>query len=260
MSARVHQPPHVCANVGLWKASVKASSRPNEPARESREALRRLDVRECAAISHRHPGQGREATAEPGPIGPEIVRRGPVQDVMRVSAAPRTHHPAALLNGSRVCPRYARLPGMTAGRLRMHLQRRRLVGDTRIGDLRMTPASAICGHLHEGVIPAERSESRDLLVAGSCSAARSSPPCMKAPLRFIAAAFLMETGRAAQWVPGLSSLRSVARDDGGGARFRLQRWRSAATSMTASSRPSGARAGTHWSGHRVARPGACPDA
>ena len=33
--------------------------------------------------------------------------------------------------------------------------------------------------------------------------------------RFIGAAFPVETGRAAQWVPGLSSLRSVARDDGG---------------------------------------------
>jgi hypothetical protein len=86
---------------------------------------------------------------------------------MRVSAAPRTHHPAALLNGSRLGDRFATLAGMTAGRLRVRLQRRRLVGDTRIGDLRMTPASAICGHIHEGVIPAERSESRDPLVRKS---------------------------------------------------------------------------------------------
>ncbi|MGQ3191828.1 hypothetical protein [Neoaquamicrobium sediminum] len=65
---------------------MKASSRPNEPARESREALRRLDVRECAAISYRHPGQGREATAEPGPIGRRIVEHGPVPVLTHESA------------------------------------------------------------------------------------------------------------------------------------------------------------------------------
>src|SRR5690606_14705602 len=44
----------------------------------------------------RHPGQGREAAAEPGPIGREIVETGPVLAVARVSTAARTRRPAAL--------------------------------------------------------------------------------------------------------------------------------------------------------------------
>ncbi len=53
---------------------------------------------------------------EPGPIGPGIVERGPVQKMAHVSVAAITCNPAALLNGSRVCPRCARLPGMTTER------------------------------------------------------------------------------------------------------------------------------------------------
>src|SRR5690606_20828001 len=41
---------------------------------------------------------------------------GPVLDLAHVIAAARTRNPAVLLNGSRVCPRYARLPGMTVER------------------------------------------------------------------------------------------------------------------------------------------------
>ena len=62
------------------------------------------------------PAKGAPATAEPGPIGRKIAWRGPVLDLAHVIAAARTRNPAVLLNGSRVCPRYARLPGMTVER------------------------------------------------------------------------------------------------------------------------------------------------
>jgi len=59
----------------------------------------------------RHPGQGRAAAAEPGPIDASIVERGPVLIPAHGKAAARTRHPAAPLNGSRLSLRSA---GMTA--------------------------------------------------------------------------------------------------------------------------------------------------
>ena len=50
----------------------------------------------------RHPGQGSGATAEPGPIGPKIVKHGPVLAPTRATTAASTVHPAVLLNRSRL--------------------------------------------------------------------------------------------------------------------------------------------------------------
>src|SRR5690606_10750977 len=65
-------------------------------------------------VQVRHPGQGREATAELGPIGRKIVWRGPVLVLPHFSTVARTCDPAVLLNGSRLCGRFATLSGMTA--------------------------------------------------------------------------------------------------------------------------------------------------
>ena len=50
----------------------------------------------------RHPGQGSEATAEPGPIGRTIVEHGPVLALAHFRIVSQALVPAALLNGSRL--------------------------------------------------------------------------------------------------------------------------------------------------------------
>ena len=50
----------------------------------------------------RHPGQGRGAPAEPGPIGRNIVERGPVLALAHFRTVSQTLNPAVPLNGSRL--------------------------------------------------------------------------------------------------------------------------------------------------------------
>ena len=56
----------------------------------------------AARLARRHPGQGREAAAEPGPIGRTIVGRGPVLALAHVRIVSQALNPAVLLNGSRL--------------------------------------------------------------------------------------------------------------------------------------------------------------
>ena len=63
----------------------------------------------------RYPGQGREAPAEPGPIGRNIVEHGPILVLAHVRIVSQTLNPAVPLNGSRLSLRSA---GMTAAGLR----------------------------------------------------------------------------------------------------------------------------------------------
>jgi len=65
--------------------------------------------------ARRHPGQGREAPAEPGPIGRSIVERGPVPVLAHLRIVSQAVTPAVPLNGSRLSLRSA---GMTRGRRR----------------------------------------------------------------------------------------------------------------------------------------------
>jgi len=50
----------------------------------------------------RHPGQGREAPAEPGPIGRNIVEHGPVLTQAYFRIVSQALNPALPLNGSRL--------------------------------------------------------------------------------------------------------------------------------------------------------------
>jgi len=53
-------------------------------------------------LARRHPGQGREAPAEPGPIGRTIVERGPILVLAHASTVSQALDPAVPLNGSRL--------------------------------------------------------------------------------------------------------------------------------------------------------------
>jgi hypothetical protein len=68
----------------------------------------------------RHPGQAAKPR-QAGTHWPEHYRARPSPRLDALRRGPRSsRHPAALLNGSRVCPRSARLPGMTRFLRRHH--------------------------------------------------------------------------------------------------------------------------------------------